>query len=85
MLKEGILFFRCIEDGAYVFRGLPYAIPPLGKLRFRSAQLQSDLNDCWTGTYVANVTQPCWSYDSQVWTGYRLVDLILYYCITFYD
>ncbi|XP_071525630.1 neurotactin isoform X2 [Panulirus ornatus] len=55
----------CIEDGAYVFRGLPYAVPPLGKLRFRPAQLQTDLSDCWTGTYVANVTQPCWSYDSQ--------------------
>ncbi|KAG7173165.1 neurotactin-like isoform X2 [Homarus americanus] len=54
-----------IQDGSYVFRGIPYAIPPLGKLRFRPAQLQTNLNDCWTGTYVANVTQPCWSYDSQ--------------------
>nr|XP_045624050.1 neurotactin-like isoform X2 [Procambarus clarkii] len=54
-----------IENGAYVFRGLPYAVPPVGKLRFRAAQLHTNVNDCWTGTYVANVTRPCWSYDSQ--------------------
>lgn len=59
-------FTRVIEDGSYVFRGLPYAVPPVAELRFRPAQPQINLEDCWTGTYVANRTQPCWSYDSQV-------------------
>lgn len=55
-----------IENNAYVFRGLPYAIPPVGRYRFRQSQLQTSLEDCWTGTYLANVTRPCWGYDTQV-------------------
>ncbi|XP_066964041.1 neurotactin isoform X2 [Macrobrachium rosenbergii] len=54
-----------VEDDAYVFRGVPYAIPPVGKFRFRHSQLQTDLEHCWSGTYMANITRPCWGYDMQ--------------------
>lgn len=54
-----------VEGGAFVFRGVPYAVPPVGKRRFRRSQPHSKLEDCWTGTYLANITRPCWGYDSQ--------------------
>ncbi|XP_045125278.1 neurotactin-like [Portunus trituberculatus] len=54
-----------VDGGAFVFRGVPYAVPPVGERRFRRSQPHSKLEDCWTGTYLANVTRPCWGYDSQ--------------------
>uniref|UniRef100_A0A0P4VZ69 Carboxylesterase type B domain-containing protein n=2 Tax=Scylla olivacea TaxID=85551 RepID=A0A0P4VZ69_SCYOL len=54
-----------VDGGAFVFRGVPYAVPPVGERRFRRSQPHSKLEDCWTGTYMANVTRPCWGYDSQ--------------------
>ncbi|XP_064539918.1 neurotactin [Drosophila montana] len=38
------------EDGAFAFRGIPYAKPPLDNLRWRPAQLISKIDDCWNGT-----------------------------------
>ncbi|KAK3878694.1 hypothetical protein Pcinc_016689 [Petrolisthes cinctipes] len=60
--------------------GVPYALPPLGKLRFRPAQLHTHLDDCWDGTYTANKVQPCWGYDSRGgvvngWEDCLLVDI----------
>ncbi|KAG0719207.1 Neurotactin [Chionoecetes opilio] len=54
-----------VEGEALVFRGVPYAVPPVGERRFRRSHPHTRLEDCWSGTYVANVTRPCWSYDSQ--------------------
>ncbi|XP_073997265.1 neurotactin isoform X2 [Rhodnius prolixus] len=54
-LVEGVL-----EDGAHVFRGIPYALPPTGNLRFAPPKTFT-LNDCWNGTLkVHNHTPPCW-------------------------
>lgn len=52
--------FRVLEDGAHVFRGIPYALPPTGNLRFAPPKTFT-LNDCWNGTLkVHNHTPPCW-------------------------
>ncbi|KAK9508670.1 hypothetical protein O3M35_006173 [Rhynocoris fuscipes] len=54
-LIEGLL-----EDGGHVFRGIPYALPPVGHLRFAPPQTFT-LNDCWNGTLkVHNSTPSCW-------------------------
>lgn len=38
------------DDGAFAFRGIPYAKPPLDELRWRPAQLIEQIDDCWNGT-----------------------------------
>ncbi|XP_037934475.1 neurotactin [Teleopsis dalmanni] len=48
------------EDGAFAFRGIPYAIPPTGEQRWRPAQLIEGIDDCWNGTLQAhNVSELC--------------------------
>lgn len=48
------------EDGAFAFRGIPYALPPTGENRFRPAKLIEDIDDCWNGTLKAhNATEVC--------------------------
>ncbi|KAG5886624.1 hypothetical protein JTB14_013071 [Gonioctena quinquepunctata] len=49
-----------MEDSAFAFRGIPYARPPLGKLRFNYARPLNSLDYCWNGTFLAhNATDPC--------------------------
>ncbi|XP_060530745.1 neurotactin [Cylas formicarius] len=52
---EGLL-----EDSAFAFRGIPYARPPTGDLRFKYAQPLNRIEYCWNGTFLAhNATDPC--------------------------
>ena len=49
------------EHGAYTFRGIPYARPPVGKLRFKPALPLDNLEHCWNGTFLAhNASNVCW-------------------------
>lgn len=53
---EGVM-----EDSAFAFRGIPYAVPPVGENRFRSARVIDNIDDCWNGTLKAyNSTPVCW-------------------------
>ncbi|XP_038118349.1 neurotactin [Culex quinquefasciatus] len=55
---EGIL-----EDGAFAFRGIPYAVPPVGPLRWKAAQPIENINYCWNDTLKAhNSTPVCWQF-----------------------
>ncbi|XP_014604852.1 PREDICTED: neurotactin isoform X1 [Polistes canadensis] len=57
---EGVL-----EDGAYAFRGIPYAVPPVENRRWQFAEPLSKLEDCWNGTYLAhNSSNMCWQYET---------------------
>ncbi|KAH8372395.1 hypothetical protein KR093_011355 [Drosophila rubida] len=38
------------ENGAFAFRGIPYAKAPLDELRWQPAQLIDKIEDCWNGT-----------------------------------
>ena len=42
------------KDGAYSFRGIPYAEPPVGNLRWKSQALSKEAGTCWHGTLVAD-------------------------------
>lgn len=55
-MVEGIL-----EDSSFAFRGIPYAIPPIGDNRWKSAQAIDNVDGCWNGTMKAhNSTPVCW-------------------------
>ncbi|XP_071452804.1 neurotactin-like [Hetaerina americana] len=54
-----------VEDGAFAFRGIPYALPPIGKLRWKPPVLLQRLEHCWNGTLeTGNATShhshACW-------------------------
>ncbi|XP_014207616.1 neurotactin [Copidosoma floridanum] len=50
-----------VEEDAHVFRGIPYAIPPLGERRWQHSELINKLENCWNGTYLAhNASNVCW-------------------------
>lgn len=50
-----------MEDSAYAFRGIPYAVPPVGDRRWQPAQVLDNIEYCWNGTYNAhNSSQVCW-------------------------
>lgn len=49
-----------VEDSAIAFRGIPYARPPIGELRFQPAKPTNSLDYCWNGTLLAhNATDVC--------------------------
>ncbi|KAG4069577.1 hypothetical protein HA402_006943 [Bradysia odoriphaga] len=56
-MVEGVL-----EDTfAFAFRGIPYAIPPVGENRWKPAQVIDNVDGCWNGTFKAhNATPVCW-------------------------
>lgn len=42
------------QDGAYSFRGIPYAEPPVGTLRWKPPKaLSREAGTCWNGTFLA--------------------------------
>lgn len=48
------------EEGAFAFRGIPYAVPPIDDNRWKPAQLIEGINDCWNGTFKAhNASEVC--------------------------
>ncbi|XP_058798694.1 neurotactin [Phymastichus coffea] len=50
-----------LEEGAFVFRGVPYAMPPLGERRWAPPEPLDKIDRCWNGTLLAhNSSQPCW-------------------------
>ncbi|KAB0799565.1 hypothetical protein PPYR_07445 [Photinus pyralis] len=54
---EGVL-----EDGAVAFRGIPYARPPIGELRFKAAHPLNSISYCWNNTtplLTHNATDYC--------------------------
>lgn len=69
---EGLL-----NDGAVAFRGIPYAVPPLGDLRFQPAKPLNNIDYCWNGTLLAhNATETCLqvkSFINKQITGLKLV------------
>lgn len=52
-----------LEDGAYAFRGIPYAMPPVDNRRWQPAESLSRIEHCWNGTYLAhNSSENCWQH-----------------------
>lgn len=43
-----------VEDSAVAFRGIPFAKPPIGELRFENAQVIDDIEYCWNDTLIAH-------------------------------
>ncbi|KAL3857139.1 hypothetical protein ACJMK2_011834 [Sinanodonta woodiana] len=42
------------DDGAFSFRGIPYALPPIGNLRWKPpTPLKKSQHTCWSGVYQA--------------------------------
>ncbi|XP_028521443.1 neurotactin [Apis cerana] len=49
------------EDGAFAFRGIPYAVPPLENRRWQPAESVRKIEYCWKNTYQAhNSSKVCW-------------------------
>ncbi|XP_046384083.1 neurotactin-like [Ischnura elegans] len=50
------------QDGAFSFRGIPYALPPEGPLRWRPPHPLNQLHYCWNGTLKTLKSAPnaCW-------------------------
>ena len=42
-----------MEEEAFVFHGVPYALPPVGRRRFQAAASPSALTSCWSGVFEA--------------------------------
>ncbi|XP_063374764.1 neurotactin [Cydia amplana] len=50
---EGIL-----DEGVYKFYSIPYAVPPIGDLRFTYAQSLNNISLCWNGTLQTHKPGP---------------------------
>ncbi|XP_044737162.1 neurotactin [Chrysoperla carnea] len=49
-----------LEDGAFAFRGIPYAVPPIDERRWLKAGALNDLKYCWDDVLIAhNATPAC--------------------------
>uniref|UniRef100_A0A1B0CB37 Carboxylesterase type B domain-containing protein n=1 Tax=Lutzomyia longipalpis TaxID=7200 RepID=A0A1B0CB37_LUTLO len=46
------------DDGAFVFRGIPYATPPVDENRWTTSRPIDNINDCWNGTFKAHNSTP---------------------------
>ncbi|CAK9833456.1 Nrt [Anthophora retusa] len=59
------------EDGAFAFRGIPYAVPPLENRRWQPAEPLRKIEYCWPNIYQAhNSSEVCWQWDaSGRWIG----------------
>lgn len=50
-----------VEDGAFAFRGIPYAVSPTQDRRWKAAVPLDRLESCWSGNLpVHNATPACW-------------------------
>ncbi|CAH1793357.1 unnamed protein product [Owenia fusiformis] len=48
-----------ISNGVYTFKGIPYAVPPKGKRRWKAPEgLNRENGTCWNGTYEAKQFGP---------------------------
>lgn len=47
-----------LDDSAFAFRGIPYALSPIGERRFRPAQVIDHIDHCWNGTLRAHTSGP---------------------------
>lgn len=55
-LVEGL-----VEESAFVFRGIPYARPPVNERRWKRAEKLDKLEYCWNGTRLAHKSsEMCW-------------------------
>ena len=52
--KQGAVAGVLSQDGqSVIFRGVPYAQPPVGELRFRRPQAHTPWRACWTARSLA--------------------------------
>ncbi|XP_011501941.1 PREDICTED: neurotactin [Ceratosolen solmsi marchali] len=59
-LVQGLL-----EDDAFVFRGIPYAVPPVNNRRWQPSEPLRKIEHCWNGTYLAhNSSEMCWQHNA---------------------
>ncbi|XP_076304030.1 neurotactin-like [Tachypleus tridentatus] len=55
------------QDGVYIFRGIPYALPPIGEHRWKPPQPIAAIENCWNGIYMAhNMSKSCYQKWSSV-------------------
>ncbi|XP_022248247.1 neurotactin-like [Limulus polyphemus] len=56
-----------IQDGVYVFKGIPYALPPTGEHRWKPPQPVAAIEDCWNGIFMAhNMSKSCYQKGSLI-------------------
>lgn len=59
-LVQGVL-----EDGAFAFRGIPYALPPINQRRWQAAEPVRRIEHCWNGIRLThNSSEVCWQRQS---------------------
>lgn len=46
------------DDGAFAFRGIPYAIPPVDENRWTPSRPIDNIDHCWNGTFRAHNSTP---------------------------
>lgn len=71
MTEPSVFSYSLVEDGAFVFRGIPYAVSPVGERRWKPAKALESLESCWVGTLpVHNATPVCWQiYNTSIMDG----------------